>query len=411
MLASDTVKAQKILIVDSSRVVRASLARRLRKTHAVGEEGDGESAWQSLVLDAGIVAVISGLDIAGLDGSGLIERMRASKLARLNGMPFYLLASESLPEVQRQRAIFLGVTDFIPKALPGPTLHRLFPAGVSSIPATAPIDDVVSAAAEAESMISSIGISEFTSRMGQLAGLDTIAPAAKDDGECERRLAERTAQHCVEQRLVEGSAGVMASVLIFGIDDYADLSNRFGQQMAERVVRKFSGLLAGKIRAQENVLHLADGRIAIVSSHVTREQCASFASRVCRALASATIWLGGQQVMATVSAGIAAVPQDGIALSAEELLYLATYRLDAAQESGGNQVVSSNIGAAHLSQDDFMERLKQLLASSPPAASMSCKSWLRSICASCRDSRPGGEPPPCSASVLGRPGSSCRDAK
>ncbi|KAB2927233.1 MAG: diguanylate cyclase [Dechloromonas sp.] len=397
MHGNDTVKSQKILIVDSSRVVRASLARRLHKTHVVCEEGDGESAWQSLVLDASIIAVISGLDIGSLDGAGLIERMRASKLARLNGMPFYLLASDSMPEAQRQRAIFLGVSDFIPKASPGPVLHRLFvPGGAPKAPVG---NDMPDADGDVESMTSSIGLSDFTSRIGRLAGLDMGSAVTKDDGEYERRLAEKTAQHCVEQHLAQGADKRMASVLIFGIDGYADLCEQFGRQMAEKVVSKFSALLAGKIQEKENVLHLAEGRIGIVSANVTREQCASFARRVCKALASASIGLGGRQISATVSAGISAVPQDGEALGAEELLYLATHRLDAAQEAGGNQVVFSSVGTGKLSQDEFVGRLKTLLANSPPVATMSCKSWLRSICIACRDTRPEGDPPPCSAGL------------
>lgn len=396
MHASDTVKTQKILVVDSSRVVRALLARCLRKTHLVCEESDGESAWQSLVLDASIIAVVSGLDIGGLDGSGLIERIRASKLARLNGLPYYLLASDSLPDAMRQRAIFLGVTDFIPKASPAAAIDRLI---VHPAVTEAPGD--ASEKAEAESIASDIGLGDFSSRLGRLAGLDLPSVDVRSDDSVAQRQAERTAQHCLEQRLTADTGNPMASVLIFGIDGYAALCDRFGQRIAEKVVNKFSGLLAGKIRAQENVLHLADGRIGIVSSNVDREQCASFARRVCKALAAATVWLGGKQVKATVSAGVAAVPQDGVALSAEELFYLATNRLDAAQAAGGNRVAVGNVGGKHLRQEEFIGRLKELLAASPPAASMSCKSWLRSVCIACREARPAGEPAPCSASVSG----------
>lgn len=397
MHGSDMVKSQKILVVDGSRVVRASLARCLRKSHAVCEEQDGESAWQSLVLDPSIVAVISGLGIAGLDGSGLIERIRASRLSRISGLPFYLLASDSLPESERQRARQLGVTAFIPKAAPAATLAQLLD------PQRAVASEDVAMAEIG--LISDIGLGDFDSRMGRLAGLGpahaTGRPAKAGSDEGERLQAERTARRCLEQRLVKGANSPMASVLIFGIDGYADLCERFGQRIAERVVNKFSGLLGGKIRAQETVLHLADGRIGIVSSNIEREQCAAFARRVCKALAAATISLGGQQVTATVSAGVAAVPQDGSGLSAEELFYLATSRLEAAAAAGGNQVVQTSVGAKNLRQEEFIARLKDLLTASTPAATMSCKSWLRSICIACRDSRPEGEPSPCSASLSG----------
>ncbi|HEX6734839.1 MAG TPA: diguanylate cyclase [Azonexus sp.] len=377
--------------MDGSRVVRASLARCVRNSHAVCEEHDGDSAWQSLVLDASIVAVISGLDITGVDGAGLVERIRASKLTRINGLPFYLLASDSLPEADRQRARQLGVTAFIPKAAPTATLDALF----NPQPAAASDDEM---AAEV-GMISDIDLGDFGSRIDRLAGLGTTAASPHKPDESERQRAERTARRCLEQHLEEGADSPMASVLIFGIDGYAELCARFGPRVGEKVVNRFSGLLGGKIRAQESVLHLADGRIGIVSGNIDREQCAAFARRVCKALAAATLSLGGQQVKATVSAGVAAVPQDGSGLSAEELFYLATSRLEAAAAAGGNQVVHASVGARNLRQEEFIARLKGLLKEATPAATMSCKSWLRSICSACRDSRPDGEPAPCSASL------------
>jgi diguanylate cyclase (GGDEF)-like protein len=406
-------KSQKILVVDASRVVRAMLARCAGKTHAVCEESDGESAWQSLVLDASIVAVISGLDITGVDGAGLVERMRASKLARINDMPFFLLASDSFLEAGRQRARRLGVTGFIPKAAPAEAILHLFAGSLHShaaqkecAPEPRPGGAEDGGVATEIGTPSDIGLSDLSSRMGRLVGLDEAfggkgtADTRDGDEEYERRLAERTATRCLELRLSDAPATPMVSVLIFGIDGYAELCERFGQKTAEKVVGKFSALLAGKIRAEENVLHLTDGRIGIVSTNVDREQCTSFAKRVCKALAAATIWLGGKQVKATVSAGVAAVPQDGSALSAEALLYLASSRLEAAFAAGGNQVAfASVVSGNNLHQEEFIARLKALLTTSSPAVAMSCKSWLHSVCIACRQSRPEGELSPCSASL------------
>lgn len=396
MHASDSVKAQKVLVVDASRVVRASLSRRLQRSHQVCAESDAESAWQSLVLDASIVAVISGLDISGVEGSGLVERLRASKLARIRGLPFYLLASETLGEPQRQRAIQLGVTDFIPKSSPEKVLEHLF---FETLPTTEMADG-----ADPFGLETDVGLGDLSSRFGRLASLD-VAPliadslSVKGKRGVDQKLLARATQTSVEQS-GDGATSVNASVLIFGIDDYAGLCQRLGKPMAEKIVARFSGLLASKVSAPEDVLHLSDGRVGIVSSHVDREHCTAFARRVCKALAAASIVLGGNQVKATASAGVAAVPQDGVALSAEELFYLASSRLEAAHVAGGNRVVYSSVGGGkNLRQAEFIDRLKGLLVTASPATEMSCKSWLRSICIACRNSRPAGEPPPCSASV------------
>ena len=68
----------RILVVDDSRLARMALASKLRGTYQVHEESDGESAWQKLLVDPSISAVISDLQMPRLDGAGLVQRVRAS---------------------------------------------------------------------------------------------------------------------------------------------------------------------------------------------------------------------------------------------------------------------------------------------------------------------------------------------
>ncbi|MDR2188739.1 MAG: diguanylate cyclase [Azonexus sp.] len=320
-------KAQKILIVDASRVVRASLSHSVRSHYSVSEADDGEKAWHSLVLDSKIVAVISGLSLTDRDGAGLLEQIRGNRLSRISSLPFYQLASDNLSEAERQHALQLGVTAFIPKTMPAATLGELLEAVEKNI-----------AAGVGHS--STIGLDDLGARMKRMAGLgtDIVRPTAG---------ADETEPHAAEQaelvpRLPEeqpgAASGSTACALIFGIDDYGMLRGRFGQRIADKVVIKFSTLLRSKIRAKENLQLLADGRIGITLNRVDREQCVTFARRVCKALAAATISVGGQQIKATVSAGVAAAPQDGGDLSAEALFALALGRLEAAVAAGGNRI-------------------------------------------------------------------------
>ncbi|HNL21178.1 MAG TPA: response regulator, partial [Rhodocyclaceae bacterium] len=104
----------RVLIVDDSRLVRVSLVRSLQGQYEVREEGDGEAAWQTLVLDHSIQAVISDLQMPKLDGYQLLEKVRTSKLRRLQEMPFILVSGEETEE-ERQKAKAMGVSDFISK--------------------------------------------------------------------------------------------------------------------------------------------------------------------------------------------------------------------------------------------------------------------------------------------------------
>ncbi|MDR1995856.1 diguanylate cyclase domain-containing protein [Azonexus sp.] len=401
MQRSEKLKPQKILVVDGSRVVRASLVRCVSKSHDVCEAHDGESAWQSVVLDTSIIAVISGLGVASEDGSDLVERIRTNRLARINGLPFYLLASDNLSDNERERAKRLGVTALIPKKAPAATLAELF----------APPDtvgketDIGTVGKETDvGRDSTVGFGDLRARLERLDSLGAsipakVIPVVGPDHEAGQRPSDGRLKRCLEQHLKkEAESHPTASALIFGIDDYASLCERFGQRIADKVVDKFSRLLRGKIGAQESLLPLADGRIGI-AGNIGREQCAIFARRVCKALSAATLSVGGKQIKATVSAGIAAMPQDGSGLSAEELFYLALSRLDAAMAAGGNRIVYAHDGGRNLRQGEFIARLATLLTTSSPEAEMPCKSWLRSICVACHDARPEGEPAPCEVDV------------
>ncbi|MDR2837247.1 MAG: diguanylate cyclase [Azonexus sp.] len=376
-------KAQKVLIIDASRVVRTSLAHCVRGNYSVCEAGNGETAWHSLVLDSKITTIISGLSLTNNDGAGLLEKIRSNRLSRIRNLPFYQLASDNLSEEERRHALQLGVTAFIPKTAPAATLGELLgEVGVEK-----------SGSAETGHN-STIGFDDLGVRMKRMAGLGTdIAQSAGAD-ETEPPAPELLPPDFLDEPLKQMSIST-ACVLIFGIDDYDMLCERFGRRIADKLVVKFSGLLHNKIRAKENLLLLADGRIGVALGRVDREQCATFARRVCKALASATISVAGQQIKVTVSAGVAAMPQDGGDLSPEALFTLASGRLDAAVAAGGNRVVQVNDGGENLQQKEFIARLASLLSSSPPDAEMPCRNWLRSICAACREARPEGELVPC----------------
>ena len=327
-------KLQKVLIVDASRLVRASLGKLLRGHFEVCEERDAESAWQTLVLDSSIIAVFSGLDISTLEGAGLVERLRASKLARLNQLPYFQLVSDSFSEDGREQAKQLGVSEFIPKRSAGPEFQSLL---------LRLIDPDLNSATESTAVVAEFGeqsevsVSDFLQRVDSLPGLvdasptNQVAPAI--------RLSEGAREPCLQDSLALIHDPQPLGVLVFGLDGYEDFRLRYGWDLADRIVQKILGLLASKINSDESMLPLVGGRIAIISRMVGREQCEKFARSVCRAMSAANISIQGTRVAVTVSVGIAALPDDYAATTTDELLHLAISRHDAAHLSGGNRVV------------------------------------------------------------------------
>lgn len=384
-------KLQKVLIVDASRLVRASLGKLLRGHFEVCEERDAESAWQTLVLDSSIIAVFSGLDISTLEGAGLVERLRASKLARLNQLPYFQLVSDSFSEDGREQAKQLGVSEFIPKRSAGPEFQSLL---------LRLIDPDLNSATESTAVVAEFGeqsevsVSDFLQRVDSLPGLvdasptNQVAPAI--------RLSEGAREPCLQDSLALIHDPQPLGVLVFGLDGYEDFRVRYGWDLADRIVQKILGLLASKINSDESMLPLVGGRIAIISRMVGREQCEKFARSVCRAMSAANISIQGTRVAVTVSVGIAALPDDYAATTTDELLHLAISRHDAAHLSGGNRVVCmTGCGGDSINQEAFFARLKEMLAEESLPDMMSCKGWISAVCKKCRKLRAAGESPLC----------------
>ncbi len=103
-----------VLVVDDSRFVRVSLARSLSAKYTIQQADSGERAWELLLLDPTIEAVLSDLSMPGIDGFELLRRVRASMLPRLRGVPFAVLSGADDP-VQRGRALEGGADRFVVK--------------------------------------------------------------------------------------------------------------------------------------------------------------------------------------------------------------------------------------------------------------------------------------------------------
>ena len=106
----------RVLIVDDSRMVRASIAKQIRGSFDVREEADGEAGWQALLVDPTIEVVISDIGMPKLDGFGLLERIRASRVARVHELPVLVISGDEENEA-REKARQLGANDFITKGI------------------------------------------------------------------------------------------------------------------------------------------------------------------------------------------------------------------------------------------------------------------------------------------------------
>ena len=104
-----------VLLVDDSAFVRASLAKRLSAQFVVRQASSGEHAWETLLLDPDIAAVLSDLSMPGIDGFQLLGRVRNSVVPRIRRLPVAVLSGAD-DAAARRRAIELGADRFEVKA-------------------------------------------------------------------------------------------------------------------------------------------------------------------------------------------------------------------------------------------------------------------------------------------------------
>ena len=106
----------RVLIADDSRIVRATLIKHIEGLFEFREALDGEQAWEALLIDPNIRVVITDLTMPNLDGYGLLERIRSSKIARIRNIPV-VVVSGSDEQQERDRAKAAGASDLITKGI------------------------------------------------------------------------------------------------------------------------------------------------------------------------------------------------------------------------------------------------------------------------------------------------------
>jgi diguanylate cyclase (GGDEF)-like protein len=325
---------RRILVVDPSRVARTALVKHLRDDFDIREESDGESAWQTLVLDASIVAVVSAINLARTSGYELLSRLRENRLQRLSDIPFFLLISKDETAPNRDQAKGRGVSDFIVRGMAGGEIRQRIGRLVNWDIST---DIGLPARSMAE---------------------DTPEPFPGRTAIC-RKLCADIAAHPPEEKF-------SACALAFGLESEKALAERFGPEIMREIGERIARVISEKIGRHDTIGHTGDTNYVIVSPGTSQATAIAFAQRVCRALGERKVRIGAETLRISVCAGIAATPADG-ERSAAQLIDIALERLDLARQTPGSQVLASDPSAddpfirlqALLRQEDISERLGQ----------------------------------------------------
>lgn len=330
--AAEVSAVQRILVVDDAQRGGGALPEFLRDFFLVREEADGEAAWQALLVDPSIVAVVAARQIRALNADALLERLRSARFRRLQQLPFLVLSdSETAGEAGSFCAH--GVADHVSRDLGG---------------------------------------AEILARLNHLLALSGVQARLEagrqsmirdpDSGLLSRKYLELQAA----QALAHSSRhGVDVSVLVLGFDGYADLVERFGFWAVEEAGRRVGRLLGTRMRCEDSLGCFGDGQLAIVSPGSAPDICTRFAERVRVEIESASGLFDELPLRLTVSIGLSSAPADQV-VSAGGLFDLAEHRMQLAMLAGGNCLENGGSGAMSCSLS--IQRALELLATGRPDA-------------------------------------------
>jgi predicted regulator of Ras-like GTPase activity (Roadblock/LC7/MglB family)/DNA-binding response OmpR family regulator len=106
-------RLQKVLIIHQSRDARDDLAVRLRGYFDVCKVKDCETGWQTIVVDPTVRVVLASLPMIELDGFGLLQHVRGSRVPRILRMPIAIL-TDTDGNLIDELALSFGASEVIP---------------------------------------------------------------------------------------------------------------------------------------------------------------------------------------------------------------------------------------------------------------------------------------------------------
>ncbi|HEY5763170.1 MAG TPA: response regulator [Rhodocyclaceae bacterium] len=297
----------KVLIVDDSRIVRATLSKHLKGQYSIREEGDGEAGWQALTVDTEIQVVLSDLTMPKLDGYGFLERIRSSKVSRIRNIPVLLISGDE-DESARQRAKTLGASDFIAKG---------------------------------------IGTTELLTRLKslmQLAQTQTELDESRDQQVKDPVSGLFTRVYAVEQAaqmLAYASRHqVPSSIIVVAVDQARMIREKAGDAAANQLMKALGQIMLQKVRREDTLAIYEPNAVAVVSPSTPDGGAMIFVERLRETFEQANITFQGKRLVLTASVGFASVPPDKAA-DAIMLMELAGKRMTEAVAAGGNRVIGS----------------------------------------------------------------------
>lgn len=302
-----TEAAPKVLVVDDSRLVRASIIKHLRGVFEYVEETDGQSAWESIVLDPSIRVVISDLSMPKLDGYQLLEKIRSSPLQRIRDLPVVIISGD---EHEAAKAARLGATEFITK-------------GVTTVELLSRLEVLMNLqqkSAALEETRDAPVIHDGNTGLASIAMLDVESD----------KMWSFTRRHSID-----------FTVMCVRLDEIKGLpadAHAVRDTIRQRVFGFIAEMLTKAMRREDCIAQTSEGEFIVAAMGISPNGAIKFANRLLQAVNRARVQHAGNQLSITATFGIAAASQ-ARANNVADLRRMATRRTSMGQKLGGNRVI------------------------------------------------------------------------
>ncbi|TJZ74835.1 diguanylate cyclase domain-containing protein [Chitiniphilus eburneus] len=307
-VANELAPLPRILVVDDSRIVRATVKKHLGDQFDVVEAADGEAGWQKLLADADIQLLLSDLTMPELDGLGLLARVRAAGEPRLRQLPIIIISGEE-DEATRLHCVECGASDFVTKSTDRAEMLARVRANIER----------------------AANLQALESSRTEAARSATHHPAT--GAGTQHLLTLQTEQALAFARRHQSDV----TVVLIEIDHFQALSDKLGARVVEQMLGLLTKHLAVKLRREDTLALVEGARFAVVSPGTTLTEARVLAERLRQTIANARINFRGEQLQVTASLAVANSREDANE-DAAALITSASDRLYATP--GENRVVA-----------------------------------------------------------------------
>ncbi len=307
-----------VLIVDDDATTRMLAERALTSAgFGVVQAADGREALDKVEADPeGIGAIVLDVLLPAVGGFQVLEALK--RQARYRDIPVVLLTAKANEEADVIRGIEVGADDHVQK----PFRDKVLTAKVRAL---------------CERRMESLLLAQRLALAEELAATDALTTLGN------RRAFE--AQLKVEVAFSERHRQPL-SLLVFDIDHFKAVNDRFGHPEGDRVLYHVSEMIRSALRVSDQAYRFGGEEFAVLLRECGATGARITASRVLRAVGEQEFSFAGGQTMGITLSGGVAVMDDHNGFDSRRLLERADRALYHAKEAGRGRVEMEDASAS-----------------------------------------------------------------